>query len=1130
MFESSTAFSPSATLSEQLQTLAEMLATASTREQVCGLMLSTAVETLGAQAAAIFLLNGDALHLEVQQGESELFTRARHLSPTGQTLALQLARWGQPIFPGQAPTPAQADLPALPSALALLPLQLDEQPLGLLALDFGDIHDTPVAEQHFLRVLAAQGAVALGRAAGMQELEAQIARHTGPLEARASELEAQAQRLRDRQDALSAFVRFTEATGNINNEQSLVQEAAEVLRTLFGDCSLIYWRQVEQTRDWQVEFLTDDVTPLLAEYLRLGLPAQSSLFLQALRTREPDFVISAWPLQPSEILMRGGYAAAGFFPVVIEDEVQAILMLGLRDQVGWPEARRALFSAVGRSLGLALERAAHVRTLQIQREELESRSQALEHFALLARDLAFETDPYVLIRRAQEIIAPLLPAGSLVYYEPEGDLWRLKSQVGDLANPDLQAANEAGFPRWTTPNLTIPWDTREPYYQDQYVWEADPLAGIQNSLPTTAMLPLLVSGQPRGIFGVGLLKPLRWTPANRAVLETAVSNLTLTLERAEQAARIQEQNETLAGQAQVLEAFAAFSHDVGQLRDKAEVIRRAQTILLSFLPSGYVLYFEPTEAAWHLRVWAGDVPAGALTLAQAGRQHGEMGNLETPWRTRQAYYQDQYDPATDRYGERLRTYVQATASFPVAVGGTVTGVLVVALTGQQAGWTPVQRTVMETLVRNLGLVLEAVQSTEVLQHQKVQLEARTRALQGFSDLTRTLNLNAEPHALAQSALDGMRALLPDGFVTYYELEAGRWRLRALSGDLGSPELMAAVEAGLPYAETRNLVIPWETRLPYYQNSYELSTDNLADRMGHVLATACLPVLVEGDPVGVIGCGLFTNRHWTETDRTVLESIVRSLGTALEGARGVQALHERTLELQRSNTELERFAYIASHDLQEPLRSISSFTQLLASRYADRLDSRGLQYLDFVQRGSAQMKVLITDLLTFSRLSGEHPPRQRLQMGEPLAEALSRLSAAIRESGADVQAGPLPEVLGDAPQLAQLFQNLISNALKFQRPEVIPQVRITAVREGTWWHFQVQDNGIGLSEEHFDRIFVLFQRLHRREEYQGTGLGLSICQKIVEGHGGRIWVESQLGQGSSFHFTLPEADQVEKSRP
>ena len=168
MFESSTAFSLSATLSEQLQTLAEMLATASTREQVYSLILSTAVDTLGAQAAAIFLLNGDALQLEVQQGESELFTRAHHLSPTGQTLALRLVRQGQPIFPGQAPTPVQADLPALPSALALLPLQLDEQPLGLLALDFGDIHDTPVAEQHFLRILAAQGAVALGRAAGQE--------------------------------------------------------------------------------------------------------------------------------------------------------------------------------------------------------------------------------------------------------------------------------------------------------------------------------------------------------------------------------------------------------------------------------------------------------------------------------------------------------------------------------------------------------------------------------------------------------------------------------------------------------------------------------------------------------------------------------------------------------------------------------------------------------------------------------------------------------------------------------------------------------------------------------------------------------------------------------------------------
>ncbi|EYB69569.1 multi-sensor signal transduction histidine kinase [Deinococcus phoenicis] len=242
----------------------------------------------------------------------------------------------------------------------------------------------------------------------------------------------------------------------------------------------------------------------------------------------------------------------------------------------------------------------------------------------------------------------------------------------------------------------------------------------------------------------------------------------------------------------------------------------------------------------------------------------------------------------------------------------------------------------------------------------------------------------------------------------------------------------------------------------------------------------------------------------------------------ERRRAEDALRRANEELQRSNAELERFAYIASHDLQEPIRTVGSFAGLLGRRYGDVLDERGQQYLHTVELGALRMKTLVDDLLVFSRLNAALAPLQPVEMGAPLREALARLDSALQEAGARVVVGELPTVQGDAPRLVQLFQNLIANAVKFRREGVAPEVTVGAVREGDWQHFTVSDNGIGIEEAYFGRIFEMFQRLYGRDRYEGSGLGLAICQKIVAQHGGRMWVESAPGVGSTFHFTLPSA--------
>jgi PAS domain S-box-containing protein len=240
----------------------------------------------------------------------------------------------------------------------------------------------------------------------------------------------------------------------------------------------------------------------------------------------------------------------------------------------------------------------------------------------------------------------------------------------------------------------------------------------------------------------------------------------------------------------------------------------------------------------------------------------------------------------------------------------------------------------------------------------------------------------------------------------------------------------------------------------------------------------------------------------------------------EQKRAEERLQTTLLELESSNKDLEQFAYVASHDLQEPLRMVSSYTQLLAQRYEDQLDDRARKYIDYAVDGAVRMQRLINDLLAYSRVNTQGRTFQSIESRLPLEEALRNLATAIDEAGAVVVHEQLPSVRADATQLAQLFQNLIGNAIKFRGPEV-PRIRVAARDLGRQWRFSIEDNGIGIDSQYADKIFVIFQRLHTRLEYPGTGIGLAMCKRIAERHGGRMWFDSEPGRGSTFYFTLPK---------
>ena len=255
------------------------------------------------------------------------------------------------------------------------------------------------------------------------------------------------------------------------------------------------------------------------------------------------------------------------------------------------------------------------------------------------------------------------------------------------------------------------------------------------------------------------------------------------------------------------------------------------------------------------------------------------------------------------------------------------------------------------------------------------------------------------------------------------------------------------------------------------------------------------------------------------DGILVTAAIRDITTR---KRAEAHLIQKLEELKRSNEELGQFAYLASHDLQEPLRMVSSYTQLLSRRYKGRLDADADEFIAFAVDGASRMQRLIQDLLTFSRVGTKGKELSDCSSQRALEQALVNLRGAIEDSGARVTHDPLPDVHADEAQLVQLFQNLVGNAIKYQRPGV-PEVHVSAVRDGgPRWLFAVRDNGLGIDPQYFERIFGMFQRLHRREEFAGTGIGLAICRKIAERHGSAIAVESEPGKGSTFSFSLAES--------
>ena len=463
-------------------------------------------------------------------------------------------------------------------------------------------------------------------------------------------------------------------------------------------------------------------------------------------------------------------------------------------------------------------------------------------------------------------------------------------------------------------------------------------------------------------------------------------------------------------------------------------------------------------------------------------------------------------PSLD-YG--IRSYLGT----PLVSKDRVIGVLYVsstkrnAYTEQDLKLAEIVGTLIAGAIANAQLYAQSKQAEQTLAEQAKELSASEEALRSHNNILQ---------AILDSLIDGLLVVDKSGKILLYNTAAQE--ILNLVTTAGSQE--GTQSAGMaPLKKNQKLV--QEFTWPYYH----------ADMVTpYSLGESPLERAIRGEAVE--GAELYfripntDKEYWLmitaaplKAEDGTLQGGVGLIRNITRRKRAEADLGRKAEELERSNAELEQFAYVASHDLQEPLRMITSFTQLLAKRYKGKLDSEADEFIGYAVDGANRMQALIRDLLEFSRVGTRGAEFEQVNCELALENAVQNLKAAIDESGAAVTHDPLPTVTADRAQLLRVFQNLIGNAIKF-RGKAQPEIHVSVDRQGKEWVFSAQDNGIGIDPEYKERIFAVFQRLHSSSDYQGTGIGLSICRKIVERHGGRIWIESELGKGSTFYFSIP----------
>ena len=638
--------------------------------------------------------------------------------------------------------------------------------------------------------------------------------------------------------------------------------------------------------------------------------------------------------------------------------------------------------------------------------------------------------------------------------------------------------------------------------------------------------------------------------------------------------RVAERTLKLETRAASLDAFVQFSEVSATLTGVRELAGHAVRVLRSTLGEVSVAYFEPENSLWRACVLSEDVDPEVVAVLQAGVPM-DAPSYATAVSTHQPFFAPGWDAR--REGVAHAEGYGAAAFYPLFVTGKPYGLLTMGVLWR-ADWNERERSVFRAVGSSLNLALERSEAALALHARNAELNACTQALQGFAALTRNLALRGDPHLLTRRALEVILSLMTPGYALYYEPEAagqgagaqaevqgaGRWRSRVQLGDVGNADLQAFIDAGPPIGELPTLDLPWQTRQALYQDNYAKGTDTPLEMVQHIRTVASLPVMLYGQPAGVLIVALFGKRAWSPTDRVVLETVVGSLEQALERAEQADRLREQNAELvergaalarsneelQAANEELEAFSYSVSHDLRTPVRHIKGFSELARKALAQscaaqttgaapgrdttpiRVTAPGsavqaeplrflatqnpasqlpseqaTEYMHVVEKAALRMSALIDAMLDLSRTSRREMRLGVVDLNLLAARAMEDVQPDTLERALEWRVQRLPLVMGDQASLQQVMTNLFSNAVKYSRTRAVAVIEVWAGQTGSEWSVHVRDNGVGFDANYQDKLFGVFQRLHSEREFEGTGIGLATVRRIVLRHGGRVSARS-----------------------
>ncbi|CAM3292214.1 GAF domain-containing protein [Deinococcus saxicola] len=633
----------------------------------------------------------------------------------------------------------------------------------------------------------------------------------------------------------------------------------------------------------------------------------------------------------------------------------------------------------------------------------------------------------------------------------------------------------------------------------------------------SAVLPLVEDGRPLGVIVLDFKEPHHFTPDERHFLQTLAVHCALALDRARLASNLEKQVQDRTAE---LEAFVRFAEAADGETNVLALARQAMDVLTVLFPGCTSAYYDLEDGQWRVKVYTSDLEAQPDLLAsiKAGMPL-DTPVFARPMQTGQPVFVDGWDPEKEHFAH-TEGY-QSVATFPLMVGGTIQAMFALGIKDTPR-WSAHHQAVFRSVGRSLRLALERTETARQLAAQNAELLARTRALEGFAALTHDLGLTTDARALIERAMTLVLSLLPPGYAAFWQISGKLWHVTSLIGDVGKPELQTAMNAGFPVGQTPSLDLPHQTREPLFQDQYDPTRDTAPELVEHLATVATLPVVVGGEVTGIFTVPLFGPRPWSAADQAVLRTTVHSLGLALERAEQARQVTAQRDLLQASNEELEAFTYSVSHDLRTPVRHIASFGDLLRRELPELMGVKAERYLGIIRTAADTLNTLIDGMLDVSRASRQLLKAERVELDRVFSAVRHEVGVALPQRQIDWQVGALPTVTGDAGLLRRVATALVDNAVKYTRGRERAVIEVWAEDRGQSWAVFVRDNGVGFNPQYGDKLFTMFQRLHRQEDFEGPAVSLANARRIVARHGGTMTAEGQPGVGATFGFTLPKA--------